>query len=251
MKKYGIIAVLGMMIVAGCVTNISGIRVYDPADYGAVHDGQTLCTATIQKAIDECSKHGGGVVRLSGGQFLSGTIFMKSGVTLDLSEDSTLLGSTNLNHYPVTIPEFRSYTDNYTVRSLIYGENLTNIAITGKGTIDGQGKYFKGSQKVRPYGIRFITCQNVQVENVTLMNSAMWMQHYLACDNVTIRGIKVWNHRNKNNDGIDIDSCHNVLIKDCVIDSDDDGITLKSTSARACENITIENCVESSHCNAI
>ena len=252
MKKYGILALLGIIIVAGCVTNISGIHVYNPVDYGAVPNGYTLCTTTIQKAIDECAAHGGGVVQLSGGKFLSGTIFMKSGVTLDISEDSTLLGSTNLNHYPVTIPKFRSYTDNYTVRSLIYGENLTNIAITGKGTIDGQGEYFKGKNKTRPYGIRFITCQNVLIENVTLKNSAMWMQHYLACDNVTIRGIKVWNHSKKsNNDGIDIDGCHNVLIKDCVIDSDDDGITLKSTSARACENITIKDCVISSHCNAI
>jgi hypothetical protein len=82
----------------------------------------------------------------------------------------------------------------------------------------------------------------------------MWMQHYLACDDVTIRNITVWNHCNKNNDGIDIDSCHNVLIENCIIDSDDDAICFKSTASaapRACEGITVRNCTVSSHCNAI
>jgi len=79
----------------------------------------------------------------------------------------------------------------------------------------------------------------------------MWMQHYLACDKVTIRGITVYNHCNANNDMIDIDGCHDVTISDCVGDTDDDGLTLKSTSGRACENITITNCLLSSHCNAL
>jgi len=226
-------------------------NVYDAVDYGATPDGRTICTTAIQNAIDECSADGGGVVRLSGGTFLSGTIFMKSGVNLEIAEGSTLLGSTDLKDYPATVPAYRSYTDKYTDKSLIYGENLANIAITGKGTYDGQGKHFKGDWKQRPYGIRFVRCTNVAVENVTLRNSPMWMQHYLACDDVEIRNITVWNHSNKNNDMLDIDGCHNVLISGCVGDTDDDGITLKSTSDRACDNITIENCTVSSHCNAI
>jgi parallel beta-helix repeat protein len=226
-------------------------RVYNPVDYGAVPDGQTLCTASIQKAIDVCAANDGGVVRLSGGKFLSGTIFMKSNITLEIAEGSTLLGSTNLEDYPVTVPAFRSYTDKYTEKSLIYGENLSNIALTGKGTFDGQGKHFKGAFKLRPFGIRLIKCAKVTVENITLRNSPMWMQHYLACDDVTIRYITVWNHCNKNNDGIDIDGCHNVLIENCKIDSDDDGICFKSTSHRACEGITVRNCTVSSHGNAI
>jgi parallel beta-helix repeat protein len=79
----------------------------------------------------------------------------------------------------------------------------------------------------------------------------MWMQHYLACDSLVIRGIQVWNHANKNNDGIDIDGCHHVIIEDCIIDSDDDGICLKSTSERLCEDVIIRNCTVGSHCNAI
>lgn len=226
-------------------------RVYNPVDYGAVPDGQTLCTVSIQKAIDECAANDGGVVRLSGGKFLSGTIFMKSNITLEIAEGSTLLGSTNLEDYPVNVSAFRSYTEEYTGMSLIYGENLSNIALTGKGTFDGQGKHFNGASKLRPFGIRLIKCVKVTVENITMRNSARWMQHYLACDDVTIRNITVWNHCNKNNDGIDIDGCHNVLIENCKIDSDDDGICFKSTSHRACEGIIVRNCTVSSHGNAI
>jgi len=255
MKKYwlipGVIFIVGCAMMPSANNTYGGGVTYNPTDYGAVADGKTLCTAAIQKAIDECWANGGGVVRLSGGKFLSGTIFMKSNVTLAIAEGSTLLGSTNLADYPVTVAAYRSYTDKYTDKSLIYGENLSNIAITGKGAYDGQGAAFKGPWKKRPYGIRFISCTNVTMENITLKNSPMWMQHYLACDDVTIRNITVWNHCNKNNDMIDIDGCHNVLISGCVGDTDDDGITLKSTSGRACENVTIRDCTVSSHCNAI
>jgi hypothetical protein len=79
----------------------------------------------------------------------------------------------------------------------------------------------------------------------------MWMQHYLACEKVTLRGLTVYNHCNKNNDMMDIDGCKDVLISDCIGDTDDDAITLKSTSERPCENIAITNCIVSSHCNAV
>ena len=242
---------LVMITVAGCAKPSAEYPIYNPVDFGAKPDGRTISTAAIQKSIDECAANGGGVVQLTGGVFVSGTIFMKSGVTLDISVDATLLGSTNLRDYPITVPAYSSYTNYFTDKSLVYGENLSNIAVTGKGTIDGQGANFKGEGKHRPYGIRFITCSNVTVENLTLKNSAAWMQHYLACDNVSIKGITVWNHANRNNDMMDIDGCHNVLVTDCVGDTDDDGITLKSTSQRACENISIMGCTISSHCNAI
>ncbi len=162
-----------------------------------------------------------------------------------------LLGSTSLDDYPPTIPAYRSYTDNYTERSLLYGENVANVAIAGKGAIDGQGAAFEGEWKLRPYLIRVITSTNIQVRDITLRNSPMWMQHYLACDNVTIQGISVYNHCNRNNDFVDIDGCSDVLIENCIGDTDDDGITLKSTSARPCRNVTVLNCTVSSHCNAI
>ena len=89
------------------------------------------------------------------------------------------------------------------------------------------------------------------MSDVTLRNSGCWMQHYLACDRVQISGIKVFNRNNYNNDALDLDGCHDVVVSDMLADSDDDGITLKSTSPRLCENITIQNCIVSSHCNAI
>ena len=224
---------------------------YDVRNYGAKPDGKTICTKSIQKAIDECAKRGGGTVYFPPGTFLSGTIYMKSNVTLRLDTGSILLGSTNLKDYPPTVQAFRSYTDNYTDKSLIYGENLQHIAITGSGIIDGQGRPFKGPYKVRPYMIRFIQCRNVLVKDVTIQNSPMWVQHYLACDDVRIDGITVRSRVNGNNDGIDIDSCHRVIISNCNISSGDDAIVLKSTSARPCRNVVVSNCVLSSHCNAL
>jgi polygalacturonase len=228
-----------------------GDAIFRVTDYGAVPDGVTLSTAGIQRAVDACAASGGGTVLFDKGRFVSGTIYLKSGVELKVAEKAVLLGSTNLEDYPVTIPDYRSYTDNYTERSLIYAEDAEDIAITGAGMIDGQGGAFKGEWKVRPYLIRVITSEDIAVRDIRLRNSPMWMQHYLACDNITIRNISVYNHCNKNNDMIDIDGCRNVLIEDCKGDTDDDGITLKSTSARPCENVIVRGCTVSSHCNAI
>ncbi len=225
--------------------------IYDVRDYGAKPGGETLCTKSIQKAIDACSESGGGTVYLPPGTYLSGTIYFKTGVTLRLAAGSKLLGSKDLKDYPPTVPSFRSYTDNYTDKSLIYGENVERIAITGSGTIDGQGGSFKGPYKVRPYIIRFIQCRNVTVKDVTMKNSPMWVQHYLACDDVRITGITVRSLVNHNNDGINIDSCRRVIISDCNIESGDDAIVLKSTSARVCRDVVVSNCVLSSRCNAL
>ncbi len=245
------------LITAFFVISLLGGRIYtqenlfDPAEFGAVPDGKTISTKAIQEAIDRCSDRGGGIVRLNGGKYLSGTLFLKNNVQLEIDEGSVLMGSTDLKDYPKTNSKFRSYTDNYTERSLIYGEDLSHISIQGKGIIDFQGSGFQGQYKKRPYGIRLISCRNILIEDLKMENSAMWMQHYLACDSLEIRGITVWNHANKNNDGIDIDGCHHVVIEDCTIDSDDDGICLKSTSKRLCEDVIIRNCIVGSHCNAI
>jgi hypothetical protein len=176
---------------------------------------------------------------------------MKSGVTLRLDAGCILLGSADLKDYPPTVQALRSYTDNYTDKSLIYGENLERIALTGRGIIDGQGHLFKGPYKVRPYMIRFIQCREVTVKDITIRNSPMWVQHYLACEDVHISGITVRSHVNHNNDGIDIDSCRRVVISNCNVDSGDDAIVLKSTSARVCRDVAISNCVLRSRCNAL
>jgi polygalacturonase len=224
-------------------------------DCGAAGNGVQLDTKAIQAAIDRSASAGGGTVRLEGGTFLSGTIYLRSHVSLRIEAGATLLGSTNVSDYPHHIPALRSYTDNYVTQSLIAGENLDHVGLVGDGTIDGQGGSFvrmrERPYENRPYLIRLVNCRDVRVEGLRLRNSAMWMQHYLACERVTVRGIHVWNFSNANNDGIDLDGCKDCCIAQCVFESDDDGITLKSTLDRPTECVTISDCIARSHCNAI
>jgi len=225
--------------------------VFDVREHGAAADGSTLATKSIQRAVDACAAAGGGSVYFPPGRYLSGTIFLKSGVALDLEAGAVLLGSKNLADYPETIQSFRSYTDVYTRKSLIYAEKVENIAIRGRGRIDGQGAAFKGPYLVRPYMIRVIECRNILVEDVTIVDSPMWVQHYLACDDVVIRGIKVYSNVNSNNDGIDIDCSQRVRISDCDINSGDDAIVLKATANRPCRDVVVTNCTLKTHCNAL
>jgi polygalacturonase len=229
----------------------AGEAVYNVRDHGAAADGLRAATKSIQAAIDVCAATGGGRVYFPPGRYLSGTIFLKSGVHLYLEAGAALLGSQALADYPETVSAFRSYTDNYTDKSLIYGEQLENVGIGGPGTLDGQGAAFKGPYKVRPYMLRLIECRRVLVENVAFVDSPMWVQHYLACDDVHLQGIRVRSRCNENNDGIDIDCCSRVRISDCDISSGDDAIVLKSTAGRPCSEITITNCVLSTLCNAL
>ncbi len=217
---------------------------------GARGDGVSIETGALQKAVDACAQSGGGTVYFPPGRYLSGTLFLKSRLRLYLEAGATLLGSTRLDDYPPMIPKIRSYTDSYTERSLLYGEHLEQVTLEGRGVIDGQGAAFKGPYKVRPYLIRIIDCQDVSVRQLTLKNSPMWVQHYLACDGVYIDGITVVSKCNGNNDGIDIDGCHRVRIGNCDIQSGDDAIVLKSTLGRSCQNVVVTNCILSSDCNA-
>jgi polygalacturonase len=233
-------------------------REYNIMEYGAKSDTTLLSTKAIQAAIDDCHLNKGGTVLIPAGTFVTGTIYLKSYVTLRLEKGATLFGSIHLNDYPENLPDYTFYRKGIVKRALIYAEKCTNIAIEGEGMIHGRGEFFwqpEGSKddsySVRPYLIWMIQCSDVRTEGVKLRNSALWMQHYLACDRVYIHNIDVYNHCNKNNDMIDVDGCHDVRISDCVGDSDDDGITFKSTSGRANENIAVTNCLISSHCNAI
>jgi polygalacturonase len=224
---------------------------HDVRQYGASGDGASLSTKAIQAAIDGCARSGGGTVLFPAGAYLSGTIVLKNNVTLQLEAGAVLRGSRRLEDYPSHVPALRSYTDNYTERSLVYAEDVENVSICGHGTIDGQGASFKGEYKLRPYLIRFVKCRNVSVTDVTIRDSPMWVQHYLACDQVNIRGISVHSRVNANNDGIDIDSCRGVRISDCDIWCGDDAIVLKATLDRPCRDVVIANCVLSTLCNAL
>jgi polygalacturonase len=163
-----------------------------------------------------------------------------------------------MTDYPANAPDYNFFRRGKIKRALIYAERCRNIAIKGEGTIDGRGDsiLIQDGKPVETYGERphviwMIQSKGIEVSGIKLQNSALWMQHYLACENIYIHNIEVFNHCNKNNDMIDINGCKDVIISDSRGDSDDDGITIKSTHAMPSENILINNCVLSSHCNAI
>jgi polygalacturonase len=242
----------GLIWLAATASWAAAPTVYDVRDYGAAADGKALATRPIQKAIDAAAAAGGGTVVFPPGTFRSGTLWLKNNVTLALEPGATLLGSADPRDYPEHRPSLRSYTDVYVCQSLSAGEGLEHVAIVGRGVIDGNGGAFRWKEyKNRPYVIRLVRCRDVRVEGIRLQNSPMWMEHYLACDQVRLRGVTVFNHVGYNNDGVDIDSCHDVSISECMFDSDDDGLCLKSTLDRPCRNVVVSNCVLSSHCNAL
>ena len=229
---------------------------YNILNYGAQSDTTKLSTAAIQQAIDDCSKAGGGRVVVPAGIYKIGTIILKSDVHLYLEQGATLYGSTDLKDYLPMKSDYVSLRTHTTTIQLIYADKVKNVVISGFGTIDGRGRAFKklswnDEGITRPHLLRFIQSEDVTVKDITLKNSGCWMQHYLACNRLRIDGIKVFNRNNYNNDALDIDGCHDVIVKGMMADSDDDGITLKSTSPRLCENVRISDCVVSSHCNAV
>jgi len=229
---------------------------YNIVDYGAKGDTAVLSTQAVQQAIDACAAAGGGRVVVPAGGYKIGSIVLKSHVNLYLEQGGTLYGSTRIEDYRAMQTSYVSLRTHTPTVQLIFADGVSDVAISGNGTIDGRGRAFpklswNDEGITRPHLLRFVQSSDITVSGVTLKNSGCWMQHYLACDRLRIDGIKVVNRNNYNNDALDLDGCHEVTVTNVIADSDDDGITLKSTSPRLCENIRISNCVVSSHCNAV
>jgi polygalacturonase len=237
------------LLIAFCLLQSLHAKNYNVIDSGAKPDGKTLCTHLIQKAIDDCSASGGGVVTIPAGVFLSGTVFLKNDVVLFLENGAVILGSTKI--------------EDYKPGNLIRALEVQNIGITGNGSIDGQGHVFwiptgkKTFAHNRPSSgnlIQLEGCKNVTIENVTLKGSESWTLHLLGCDDVLVSGINIRNPlHGPNTDGIDIQACSNVRISNCNIYTNDDAIVLKNRHTKyygkACENITITNCILTTVCN--
>jgi len=233
---------------------LAGKRYVDITTLGAKAGKAQDNAAFIQKAVDAVSLAGGGTVCVPAGDFLTGPIELKSGVELHLQMGARLLG----------FPDIAAYEKaHYVYKSgrtaphcgLIYANSQKNIAITGLGTIDGQGGHpafnvGKADPGGRPMIILFRDCKNVVVKDVRLENSAHWVQYYTDCEGVRISGLKVYSHCNYNNDGIDIES-KDVVVTNCIFDCEDDAICLKGAGDRLCEHISVSNCVAASNCNAI
>jgi polygalacturonase len=218
-------------------------------------DGQTPDTEPIQNAIDTCSAQGGGVVRLTPGHYLSGSIVLRSNVQLHLDEGAELLGSPNPGDYRMTEP-FREGTGGELGYAFLSAVDATNIGIAGAGAINGQGKEILaalkfGERNRRPFLVRFVRCTNVKLKDIKLRQSAVWTVHLSQCHNVAAEQLNIYSHAGANNDGIDIDSCELVHVNECDIDTGDDSICLKTTSQLPCRDITITNCRLRSNCATI
>ena len=227
----------------------TGPRSFDVRDFGAVGDGKSPDTGAIQRAIDACVQQGGGIVVVDHGNYLTGTIQLRSHVELHLTSTATLLGVGDLAKYRRDPKEVYKLLD----RSLVYAEGCDQIAITGQGTINGQGKQFKnGNRDLRPVLIRLRDCTNVRLEGVLVKSAASFAVHPIHCRQVRIEGLRIENRAQPNNDGIDIDGCQDVLISNCNISSIDDSIALKTIEpGQPCRDVVVTNCILSSDCAAI
>ncbi len=234
---------------------------YSASLFGIHSDGVTLNTRSIQFAIDYINKNGGGTLVFHVGRYLTGSIHLKSCVTLQLQEGAVLLGSLNPFDY-----------DKELYMALVFAYNQHDVGITGKGIIDGQGRYVarnivdiidKGLVKnlfrngrpevdSRPMLINFRSCENALVHGVTLRNSSSWVQTYDQCKKLKLDSIYVDSRAFWNNDGFDIVDCDSVSITHCYVDAADDGICLKSHDSKSvCKNVLISNCTIRSSASAI
>lgn len=245
-----------LVMLAGTYTTIA--QQFNILDYGAKNDTNQLSTDAINKAIAACNSNGGGRVVVPAGNYKSGTIVLKSNVELHFESGSVIYASIDTNDITRRAqPAYRSQKDPGGWYALLYAEGETNIRITGYGTINGQGakqiprSSSGGDLDGRPRNLLLISCSNILVDGITMLNSGIWNQHYLNCEDVQISNIRVYNHCNRNNDGLDIDGCRRAVVSNCIIDSDDDAIVLKSTGRAGCENVVITNCIVSSFTNAI
>ncbi len=225
---------------------------YNASMFGAKSNGTTLNTSSIQKGIDYISENGGGRLVFYVGRYLTGTIYLKSNVTIHLEEGAILVGSTN----PL------DYEKNFNWTALIFALDQENIGITGKGVIDGQGfqvatnlvdmihkgvvkdplKYDRPNETIRPQNIYFRGCRNIVIRDINLRDPGSWNQQYDQCRKLVIDNIRVDSKSYWNNDGVDIVDCDSVVVSNSYFDAADDGICLKSHSADfVCQNVFIHN----------
>ena len=243
-------------------------------DFGVIPSSSEICTEKLQQAKDKCAATGGGRVIVPAGTYITGTLWLRSGVELHLEHGSVIKGSTNMDDYN----ELDAFPQNFSSpvnekwlgKHLLLAVECEDIAITGTGAFDGNGDAFFGVKEyysayvwnegramakddkvLRPGQlICLVECQNVTVRDISITNQPCWGCYLFGCDYVTIIGMKTKNpHYYFNSDGIDIDCCRYVTVSDCVIDTGDDAIAIRGNEFRLknrphpCEYISISNCV--------
>ncbi|HMD54758.1 MAG TPA: glycoside hydrolase family 28 protein, partial [Phycisphaerae bacterium] len=233
-------------------TNTQGV--FNVKNFGATGDGKTLDSPAINKAIDACAAAGGGTVYIPAGTYLSGSIHMKSNINLYIDAGAMILGAAqDLHAYdPAEAFTGHAYQDGghtYFHNSLIWGENLKNVSVTGHGMINGGGMIAGDRDNPAPsYGIGnksivFKLCTNVLIRDVTIFHGGHFAILVTGCNILTIDNVTI----DTNRDGMDLDCCQNTTVSNCRVNSpSDDGICPKSTYALGrlvpTENMTITNC---------
>ena len=227
----------------------------DVRQYQAVGDGKTVNTAAIQKAIDDCSGMGGGRVVLEKGAYVTGTLFLKSNVTLFVEAGASLLGSTAIADYALDTHRNMYARETHMDRCLLFARDAENIGLEGKGVIDGQGAHFPNAgdaRKNRPMMIRFVNCKNVFVTNINLRNPAAWTSALLYCSDIRVDGISIDSRVNDNGDGMDFDGCENVRVSNSRFNNSDDSICFQTSERdRPVRNAVVTNCIMTSKWAAI
>lgn len=242
-------------------------------DYGAVADDTTLNTQAIQRAIDDAALDGGRVV-VPSGTFRTGTVFLRSGVELHLSRGAVLSGSQRDEDYPEVTIHLHGETMQRAA-GLITALYMTDIAVTGPGTINGNGKIwwhkFWGEDKQggimaeyekkglrwaadravrRPRSVYFAMCKNCTIQGITMVQSGSWNLHFQFCKEVLVDGVTIRDNDGPSTDGIDIDSTREVVIRNCDIDCNDDNICFKAGRDMQgirvnvpTENVLVHDCI--------
>ena len=232
----------------GKENKLAGASVYNVREFGAKGDGKTLDTTAIQSAIDKCFNEKGGTVLIPAGDFLSGTLELKSNVTLYIAASGKLLGS----------PKREDYTAGKGVPSgngnivFLYAVNAQNASVEGKGTVDGNGLAFYngkgdntgpgqggvGGNFDRPHLFIFYQCTNLVLQNSSFVASAYHCVRILKCKQVHIDGIRIYNRVNKNNDGFHFNDCEYVHVMNCDVQCQDDACALFGSN----KFVTVTNC---------
>ena len=256
-------------IILGLSAVVEGAAKFEITEFGAVADGRTLNTEAIAKAIDAAAT-GGGEVVIPAGVFLSGSIFLKPGVSLRLEKDAVLLGSNRIDDYPKRKTRIEGHFPEWRM-ALVNAQNMDKVRIHGEGKIDGNGILFwaqfwqrrKENPKCtnleveRPRLMFIDRCKDVEIKGLTFRDSGFWNLHLYNCDGVLVEGLDIsaptqGHILGPSTDGIDVDSSRNVTIRKCRISVNDDNIALKGskgpladkdTDSPPVENILVEDCV--------
>ena len=247
--------------------------VYNVLDFGTSGDTNTVSTIAIQNAIDSCYQYGGGTVYFPPGEYMSGTIILKDNVVLDLDAEATLYASRNIDDY-------RAPLQDATRPVFIYANGAENIGVKGQGEINGNARRVyeelrevdefisditenarnSGVEMKRYYVVPpdvamfiFYNCKNITMEDASLVESSFWTLHMVRCQEVLIQNMFIYSslEQGVNADGIDINSCQDVTIKNCKITAGDDAIAIKTRYEDPCESIRVSNCVLTSSSTAL